>query len=152
MVKPLLSWQVLRFGVVGITMNALLYLSYLALVVLGLPYQVAMTASYIVGVVLGYTLQRRWTFRHRGPSSTSAVRYLVAYVGGYVLNLLGLYLLVEQAKFGPKVAQGAMILVVAVCLYLAQKSWVFRPLQSPAVGDGDGVASRERRLFEIDPR
>ena len=120
------SGQFLRFGVAGVATNLLLYGVYLALVGLGLPYPLAMTIAYVAGVILGFLVQRRWTFRYRGSGTASAARYLVAYAAGYLLNLLGLWLLVEYARAGPALAQAVMVMVVAMCMYLGQKHWVFR--------------------------
>lgn len=125
MASTLLGAPWLRFGIVGAGSNALLFLLYLALVELGLPYPAAMTASYACGVAFGFAAHRRWTFDYRGPGATAAVRYLLAYAGGYALNLAGLHLLVERAGIGPAPAQALMIVVVAACLYLAQRHWVF---------------------------
>ena len=148
--RRMFSWQLLRFGMVGVGTNMLLYLTYLVLVGLGLQYQLAMTASYVGGVVLGYTAQRQWTFRYRGPGAESAVRYLIAYAGGYLLNLIGLYVLVEHARAGAAVAQGVMIFVVAIGLYLAQRHWVFRHGHHQA--RGDAAESGRSALVESDSR
>ena len=143
------SWQFLRFGIAGVATNLLLYLTYLALVGLGLQYPLAMTVSYVAGVVLGFRIQRQWTFRHRGPRAAPAVRFLFVYAAGYLLNLLGLYLLVEHARAGPASAQAMMVIVVAMCLYLAQKHWVFRTRD---LGPGAPVPSGRREAVGSDPQ
>jgi putative flippase GtrA len=134
--RPSSSGQLLRFALVGLVSNGLLYGAYLALIALGVPYRVAMTATYLGGVVLGFAAHRRWTFRHRGPGGASAVRYAAAYGGGYLLNLVGLHLLVERGGIAPAWAQGLMIVVVAAFLYFVQKHWVFRRPQTVAGTDG----------------
>ncbi|MBT8424767.1 MAG: GtrA family protein, partial [Silicimonas sp.] len=55
--------QLGRFGVVGLALNAALYLFYLALTAMGIAPVVASTIAFIVGVPLSLTAHRRITFR-----------------------------------------------------------------------------------------
>jgi putative flippase GtrA len=49
-------------------------------------------------------------------------------VFGYALNLFALLLLVDYLGWSHEWVQGAMIVFVAVILFLLQRFWVFRPL------------------------
>lgn len=123
--RALLSSQIVRFGLVGVGSNLALYLAFVLLLHIGVAYAAAMTATYLGGVALGFWLHRNWTFRTSGLLFGSAVRYGIAYVGGYALNFLGLMLLVERARWSAANAQGAMVVIVAGFLFLVQKYWVF---------------------------
>jgi uncharacterized membrane protein (GlpM family) len=50
---------------------------------------------------------------------------VVAYASGYVLNLAGLWILVEAVNLSHALAQGAIIFAVAAYLFVLQKFWIF---------------------------
>jgi putative flippase GtrA len=118
--------QFMRYAVVGVVTNLLLYGCFLLLLWMGLPYVVAMSVSYAVGIALAFAAQRRWTFAHRGARGRAALRFLACYGLGYLLNLAGLRLLVDSGLLGPAAAQAGMIVAVAAFLFVLQKAWVFR--------------------------
>ena len=117
--------QVVRFGAVGFASNMLLYLLYLGLTAVGLDYKIAMSLLYIVGVLQTFLFNKRWTFVHHGHLSVSLVRYISLYVVAYLINLGVLFVLVDQFGWSHQLVQGVMIIIIAACLFLMQKYWVF---------------------------
>lgn len=132
--------QFLRFGVVGLVSNALLFLVYLALTELGIGHKAAMSAVYLLGVVQTFVFNKKWSFRHSGGVSGAFIRYLIAYGLGYLVNLAVLVVLVDSFRFPHQIVQGIMILVLAVLLFLAQKYWVFPPRSIP-LGDKGNITT-----------
>lgn len=124
--------QFVRFAIVGILSNLVLYLLYLALTGLGVGIKLAMTLLYVVGTLQSFVFNRRWSFEHRGRRGPAFVRYVAAYVIGYVVNLLGLMLFVDWFGQPHQVVQGVLILTVAVLLFALHKAWVFAPV-SPQI-------------------
>ena len=122
--------QFIRFAIVGILSNGLLYLFYLGLTSSGVGHKLAMSILYAVGIMQTFLFNKKWTFQHNGETRRAFVRYWLAYAIGYVLNLVALIVLVDWARFPHQVVQGAMILVLAVFLFLLQKFWVFEESQS----------------------
>jgi len=122
--SPLAS--LLRFGIVGVASNLLLYAGYLALTYGGAAPKVAMTAMYVTGVVLTFVVHRDWSFRvvHRVPGAFS--RYLTVYLIGYFVNYVALVILVDHMRLQHQTVQAVLILVVAALVFLLQRKWVFR--------------------------
>jgi putative flippase GtrA len=120
-----LSRQFFRYAVVGFASNAILYLAYLALTAGGLGPKTAMTALYIAGVLQTFLFNKRWTFSHGGENRAPFIRYLVSYLFGYLFNLAVLLVLVDWMCWPHQIVQGAMIIILAVVLFLLQKYWVF---------------------------
>lgn len=118
--------QVLRFGIVGLISNLLIFIIYLALTEIGLGHKSAMSLLFTVGVVQTFALNKRWTFECEGFLRVSFFRYGIIYVLAYFLNLLGLLILVDTLDYPHQVIQGLMILIIALMLFLLQKFWVFR--------------------------
>lgn len=117
--------QLVRFGIVGLLSNAVLYLAYLALTALGMEPKLAMTLLYAVGVAQTFLFNKRWSFRHGGAHGPAFVRYCVAYAIGYAINLGALALLVDVLGYPHQAVQGALILALAVFFFLLQKYWIF---------------------------
>ena len=105
--------------------NGILYLLYLMLTLLGMGAKVAMTLLYVVGVAQSFSFNRRWSFEYRGPQKLTFMRYVVAYLIGYLINLVGLVLLVDKLNQPHQIVQALLIPTVAVVLFLLHKFWVF---------------------------
>jgi putative flippase GtrA len=124
--------QLVRFGIVGLVSNGLLFLLYLAMTHGGIGPKLAMTIAYATGLAQTFFFNRRWTFEHRGGAGAALVRYVATYGVGYALNLAALALLVDRAGLPHAPVQGVMILCIAVQVFLMQKFWVFRPVVASA--------------------
>lgn len=118
--------QMIRYGIVGITSNALLYLLYLGITAAGMGHKLTMTLLYMLAVVLSFLLNMRWSFNLNGPCPHAFLRYVVSYGVGYIVNLSALYMCVDRLGLPHQPVQGVMVLVVAALLFMLQKFWVFR--------------------------
>lgn len=117
--------QALRFGVVGIASNLLLYLLYLAATGVGLGHKTAMTLLFALGVLQTFVANRRWTFGHGGRVGPAFRRYAALYAFAYGINLGAMLLLVDGFGWPHQAVQAAMILLIALLLFVVQRSWVF---------------------------
>lgn len=118
--------QFLRYAVVGLLSNAAIYGSYLVLTYWGGEPKLVMTGLYVVGILQTYILNRRWSFRFSGALAPAFFRYTAAYLLGYLVNLVGLWVLVDRVGLPHQWVQGLMIVLVAAMLFACQKFWVFR--------------------------
>lgn len=117
--------QLVRYGVVGLTSNALGYLVYLLITYLGVEHKIAMTLLYITGVTIGFFGNRKWVFRHDGHLSSAAWRFGIAHLAGYLLNLSLLLVFVDRLSYPHQYVQGAAIFVVAAFLFIMFRLFVF---------------------------
>lgn len=126
MTAPSALGQVVRYAVVGLASNALLYLAYLALTSAGVEPKLAMSLLYALGVIQTFYFNKTWSFRHGGTHGPAFIRYCISYGLGYLFNLVALYVLVDRLGHPHQIVQGALIICTAVLLFLLQKLWVFR--------------------------
>jgi putative flippase GtrA len=126
MIKKGLFWQFIRFGIVGLASNLVLYLIYCGITSIGFDYKLVMSLLYVVGVLQTFVLNKKWTFSHDGHLSGTFLRYILIYGAGYIINLGTLIIFVDRFGYPHQFVQGAMIPVVAVSLFVMQKIWVFR--------------------------
>ena len=117
--------QLVRYALVGLASNAVIYVCYLGLTWGGMGHKTAMSLLYAVGVLQTFMFNRSWTFRHRGDASKSFRRYAATYILGYVLNLAGLLVQVDRFDLPHKPVQGMLILVIAIMIFLLQRFWIF---------------------------
>ena len=89
--------QFFSFALVGVLINVLGYSIYLFLTYLWGAPKLTMTILYLVGASIGFLANRRFTFLHSGSIGFVGVKYLLAQVAGYLLNLALLLLFVAAA-------------------------------------------------------
>ena len=121
----MLHIQFIKYVIVGLISNGLLYIVYLLLTAYGLGHKTAMTLLYVLGVLQTFIFNKKWTFGNHGAVSRSFFRYCLSYALGYLVNLLALYYFVDNLLFPHEIVQGVMILFNAVMLFFLQKFWVF---------------------------
>ena len=121
----MLHIQFIKYAIVGLTSNGLLYFVYLLLTAYGLGHKTAMTLLYVLGVLQTFMFNKKWTFANYGAVSRSFFRYCLSYALCYLVNLLALYFFVDKLLFPHENVQGIMILFIAVMLFFLQKFWVF---------------------------
>lgn len=118
-------WQFVRYVLVGLGVNGAFFLLYLLLTHASFTPATAMTLTYVGAMVLGFAFNRRLTFGHDGRTSSAFHRYVATYAIGYVLNLGGLSALVGYFGVPHAVAQGFLVVVLAILFFLMQRFWVF---------------------------
>lgn len=112
-----------RFLLAGASNNLAMYGLFVLLTLAGVAAIPAATITYALGMVIGFVAHRRYTFGHRGPA---IVRFVLANVAGYALNVALLHALVSQLGWQAIPAQLLAVAVVAAALFVAMKLWVFR--------------------------
>lgn len=117
--------QLIRYGLVGVASNVVVYSVYLLITYLSVEPKTAMTSVYVVGASVGFLGNQKWAFAHRGNFTGSALRYLLAHLLGYLLNFLILLVFVDQLGYAHQWVQAAAIVFVAGFLYVAFKYFVF---------------------------
>lgn len=122
--------QGIRFMMVGLASNLVLFVLYLLLTSLGMSPKLAMTVLFAMGTMQTFIFNKRWTFAHRGFLQASFFKYVAVYSVAYLLNLTALLVLVDNLGYPHQIVQGVMILSLALMLFLLEKFWVF---SSPTV-------------------
>ena len=124
-----LTWQVVRYGLVGLLVLALDYTVFAGLLAL-LPGQHLATniAGKLAGAAIGFVLHKYVTFAGDQADGTAwqALSYTLLLVFNLLLSSALLWLLVDRLDFN---AYGARLFVDAVVIgmsFLGSKFWVYR--------------------------
>lgn len=120
------SKEFVRYAVVGAATNVFGFLLYVLFTTLGASPVLTISIFYPIYIGLAFYLNKKWSFNHEGRISTSAIRYLMAYLGCYALNVSVLKFFSGYLGYSHLIVQAITIFVMALLLFLAQKHWVFK--------------------------
>jgi putative flippase GtrA len=122
------TWpQFLRFLCVGVV-NTLVGLSviYACKYVGGLGDLGANASGYAVGLCVSFTLNRRWTFDHRGAIAPAAIRFLAVAAIAYAMNLLTVMLCIHGFDMNSYLAQALGVPPYTLTSFVLSRLWAFR--------------------------
>jgi len=117
--------QLIRYGIVGLVNNSLLYLGYLLIVYSGRGEKLSMTLMYLTGVAIGYIANYRWTFSQK-KNRGAVIRYVQMHITGYLINFILLYIFVDSLHYPHEIIQILAIIAVAFFGFFTCKYFVFR--------------------------
>lgn len=86
----------------------------------------SLALAYLIATLSAFVLHRRFTFRVSGPFLLDFVRFESIYVVMFVINSLGLVLLVDVARWEAIIAQAVLVVVTTVISYVGHKLFSFR--------------------------
>ena len=125
----MLSKQLLRYVIAGVTNNGIAYVIYLGLAHWLESPKVAMSITYVGGMTAGFFINRGWVFNNgntaEGIAWSSVIKYLIAHACGYGINYLILHYFVTVAGYPHPLVQAASIVVVAAFLFTMFRYFVF---------------------------
>lgn len=115
-----------KYGIVGLGINAILYLIYLLIVSAGMDPKLSATITYFCGIILSYNAHKNLVFQdYEKKNYMKMAKFFGVYLSGYFINIAGLYMFVDLASYPHEFVQAGMILTIALYLYLLQKKWIF---------------------------
>ena len=123
--------ELFRYAIVGLILNFLGYLLYLAVTALWLSPFVTITIFYPMSVIAAYFSHRRYTFREQkqGLEGSQFIRFVALYVFGFFLNWSMLFVFFEKLGYPHQLVQFGSIFIIAGFLFISMKLFVFPALQ-----------------------
>jgi len=125
MIKANSTVQIVRYVVLGISMNLIGYGLYLMMTWFGIDPKVAMTIGYAIGLAVSFLGNKKWTFSHEGQLSITAYRFLLMHLSGYLFNLGCLYVFVDIYEKPHYIVQLSAMGILAVYFFIMLKFFVF---------------------------
>lgn len=142
--------QLAKFGLIGVTAVCLDFVTYYLLLHIfdGQNVGIAKSGGFIIGTIFTYVLNKSWTWKQKGKSTTRFVKFLALYFVAWGVNVgvnalvlliipnydLSLTLMepgqTEAFAFTLRVdrliAFGASVVVTSAFTFIGQKFWVFK--------------------------
>lgn len=123
--------QFFRYVLVGASCNLAGYCLYLLLTYGGLTPKLTVSILYPVGVLINFLANRKFTFNSQGFVGTSALRFLLAHIVGYLINISMLMILVDKAGLPHQLVQFAAVVLVAIYFFIVYRVFVFVENRQP---------------------
>ena len=120
--RALLSFQVVRFVLVGLLNTVFGYLLYAALLAAGLEFRLASFGALLLGILFSFRTQGTLVFRNRNPRLI--FRFAACWLLIYAANIASIQLLMKYG-FGAYEAGAITVPMIAVLSYVVQKRLVF---------------------------
>ena len=86
---------------------------------------IANVAGYAVGFILGFVLSKKFVFRSDGHFVNESIRYLLAFVVSFFLNLLVLHLAIADLNINAVFSQFIAAIAYTGCMYILTRFFVF---------------------------
>jgi len=118
--------QLFSYVMVGVVVNLTAYLAYLLITYLGGTPKLTMSVLYVVTALASFIGNRKLTFAYKGGLLGSGLRFSIAHLFGYLINLGLLFVFVDKFAYPHQMVQICAIIIVAIFLFLTFKFFVFR--------------------------
>ena len=82
-------------------------------------------AGYAVGFTLGFVLSKKFVFRSNDRFVTESIRYLLAFVISFLINLLMLHLALNNLNFNALASQVVAAISYTLLMYVLTRFFVF---------------------------
>lgn len=117
--------QLTRYLLIGLLNNFFLYALYVFLTYCSISPYLAATSSYCLGILIAFFSNKKWTFAYEGSLTTSCYRAIISYGIAYIINMIFLYLFINQMGISHLLAQAFCIIISSMFLFLMFKYFVF---------------------------
>ena len=119
--------QFIKFVIVGSSNTIISIVTYWILVYFNLEYLLATIIAYVVSSIWGYVLNKKWVFRTKDTKTfASVIKYYVVYGSSLIINLLGMYLLVESLRISKFIAPILIMCITVPYNFIFNKLWAFK--------------------------
>lgn len=129
-------FQIIRFGIVGVSNTLISYITFVVLVLLSVHYLWANVVSFVVGVLNAFYWSNRYVFimkeNEYRPMIPTLVKTFLSYgFTGILLASLLLFFLVEHAGASAIIAQLIVLSLTVPLNFLLNKYWTFNSSNKP---------------------
>lgn len=121
--------QFVKFGIVGLTNNAISYVVYLILISLGLHYTPANIIGFTVSVFNSYYWNNKYVFKDEGGRVwwSTFIKTYISYAGtGIVLSNILLYLWIDVLGISAVIAPLINLVITVPINFVVNKFWAYQ--------------------------
>ena len=121
--------QFVKFGVVGLTNNAISYVIYIALIMVGMHYTPASIIGFTVSVFNSYCWNSKYVFKEDGGRIwwKTLIKTYISYAGtGIVLNNFLLFVWIDMLGISAMVAPLINLVITVPINFIMNKFWAYR--------------------------
>ena len=120
--------EMFRYSSVGLLHNILGFSFYIILTYIGLKPEYAVSILYPLGAIFSFYGNIQFTFKYTGNSNIAKAKFIFSHFGGYLINIMILYIFVTQLTYPHELIQFFAICLVAIYLFFASKFFIFKDI------------------------
>lgn len=125
----------IRFAVVGATVQLVYLGSMSALLAMSIHYVSALLVAQLIAIAFAFPTYRVHVFEGTGPWRSQLARFAGIWWSGAAASLVGVPLLVEVLHVRPLLAQLIVVVCVAAFTFVAHRHLTFRGSRAPTPSD-----------------
>jgi putative flippase GtrA len=114
--------------VIGVLTTLVNLVAYKLLLLAGLDYRISVSLAVGLSVLFAFVFNRKYVFASQGDAKKEMFRFFVARAFAFILNYMGLVLLVERANVDEFWGQVLMNVVVIIVNYVLSRFLVFEKM------------------------
>ncbi|QRN85021.1 GtrA family protein [Clostridia bacterium] len=114
--------------VIGGLTTLLNLIVYKALLVLGVDYRIAVSIAVALSILFAFAFNRKYVFASRGNFKKEMFLFFLARAFAFLVNYIGLVLLVEKAQVDEFWGQVLMNVIVIIVNYILSRFLVFEKM------------------------
>ena len=131
-----------RYAGSGLINTIVGFIVILSAMALGFSPMVSNVAGYAVGFTLGFVLSKKFVFRSNGHFVAESIRYLIAFVISFLLNLLVLRLALMYLDFNVVASQAIAAVAYTLLMYILTRLFVFSTPRERAIRLVDDIQAQ----------
>ena len=119
----------IRYSGAGLVNTIVGFVVILSAMALNFSPIISNVAGYTVGFILGFVLSKKFVFRSNNHFVSESIRYLLAFVISFLINLLVLHLALNNLNFNALASQVVAAISYTVFMYLLTRFFVFNSVK-----------------------
>jgi putative flippase GtrA len=123
--KNTLTWELIRYGIVGLASNGVAYSMYILITFYRVAPELAAAGIYLVGASCSYLGNFKWTFDSRSSHASALPKFVAAHILGLSVQLALISYLYRKIGLSHQLAQLVTVGCVAIILFLSFKYYVY---------------------------
>ncbi|MES2618782.1 MAG: GtrA family protein [Bacteroidota bacterium] len=117
---------VTRYAGSGLINTAVSFVVILSAMALNFSPMISNILGYAVGFTMGFVLSKKFVFRSNGHFVTESVRYMLAFLTSFLVNLLVLHVALSYLSFNAVTAQVLAAASYTLLMYVLTRLLVFK--------------------------
>lgn len=127
----------IKFGIVGVVNTCTSLVVYYILLFFGVHYLIGNTCGFVISSLVGFILNKTLVFKKKDETKKSLVKYYLLYISSYIINMVGLYIIVDKLGISDKIAPIILLCITVPYNYIGSNFWVFKNKKEMILSEED---------------
>ncbi|NFO13789.1 GtrA family protein [Clostridium botulinum] len=123
-----ISWQFIKFGIVGFSNTVISLIIYYIFIAKGVNYLFANTLGFLVSVINAFYWSNKYVFTDKTETNPKKafIKVFMTYGGSFLLSTLLIFIMVDYLKISQWIAPLIRLIVTVPLNFIINKLWAFR--------------------------